>query len=131
MIAPIREFTVQKWQSDWNKQLRNKLHSIHSNVNGKINVGGLSRVEQVKLTRLRIGHSKLTHEYLLKGENPPKCQKCNVPLSVQHIMLDCQRVRESRKKYLKNCSNLKNLFEATAKRDIITFLKETRLFDRL
>ena len=131
MIAPIRELITQKWQSDWDKQVRNKLYSIHSSMSGKRNIGGLSRSEQVKLTRLRIGHCKLTHEYLLKGENPPRCQTCNVPLSIQHILLDCQKVQESRNKYLKNSNNMKMLFETTAKRDIISFLQETHLFMKL
>ncbi|GFS63683.1 hypothetical protein TNIN_369851 [Trichonephila inaurata madagascariensis] len=40
-----------------------------------------NRREQVKWTRLRLGHTRLTHRHLLFGE-PPPIAKCNVSLSV-------------------------------------------------
>ncbi|PRD22757.1 UNVERIFIED_CONTAM: xpo7-b [Trichonephila clavipes] len=36
------------------------------------------RRTDVKLTRLRIGHTRFTHRHLLFGENAPKCPSCKV-----------------------------------------------------
>ncbi|GFU63696.1 RNase H domain-containing protein [Trichonephila clavipes] len=43
----------------------------------------------VRLTRLRIGHTRFTHRHLLLGENAPECPSCKVPYSVYHILIDC------------------------------------------
>ncbi|GFY75607.1 transmembrane emp24 domain-containing protein 2 [Trichonephila inaurata madagascariensis] len=48
-----------------------------------------NRREQVIWARLRLGHTHLTHRHLLFGEPPPYCKKCNVSLSVKHILCDC------------------------------------------
>jgi len=41
----------------------------------------LSRYDSVLINRLRIGHTRLTNSYLLKGENQPECQICHSPLT--------------------------------------------------
>jgi hypothetical protein len=51
----------------------------------------VDRKEKVSLTRLRIGHTRLTHGHLLRGEAAPVCRNCGVPLSVTHILVDCLR----------------------------------------
>ena len=47
------------------------------------------RSDEVVLSRLRLGHSYLTHSYLLKGEPPPECVACNCRLTISHILVDC------------------------------------------
>ena len=49
----------------------------------------LNRKEEVVLTRLHIGHTKLTHSYLLQGEEQPECIPCQTPLTVKHILTEC------------------------------------------
>lgn len=46
----------------------------------------LPKYQQKVLTRLRLGHSKLTHEYHLKKESPPLCSKCNSQLTMSHLI---------------------------------------------
>ncbi|GFT41243.1 RNase H domain-containing protein [Trichonephila clavipes] len=48
-----------------------------------------TRRTDVKLTRLRIGHTRLTHRHLLFGEHAPECPSCNVSYTVHHILIDC------------------------------------------
>jgi len=38
---------------------------------------------------LRIGHTRLTHSYLIEHTDPPKCTHCNHLLSVTHILTEC------------------------------------------
>ena len=47
-----------------------------------------SRRDQVFLTRCRIGHSRLTHGHLLKGELAPECIPCQCPLTLRHMLVD-------------------------------------------
>ncbi|GFW30501.1 RNase H domain-containing protein [Trichonephila clavipes] len=53
----------------WSQQLDNKLHSVKP-VIGAWPVMPMRR-NDVKLTRLRIGHTRFTHRHLLFGENAP------------------------------------------------------------
>ena len=39
------------------------------------------------MAQLHIGHSFITHSFLLKGEEPPVCIGCDKRLTVEHILL--------------------------------------------
>ncbi|GFX73846.1 RNase H domain-containing protein [Trichonephila clavipes] len=75
------------WQESWSPQLDNKLHSVKP-VIGAWPVMPMRRTD-VKLTRLRIGHTRFTHRHLLFGERAPECPSCNVSYTVRHILIDC------------------------------------------
>ena len=48
------------------------------------------------MARVRIGHTHLTHCFLWKGEDPPKCTACDCQLTVKHILFECVDFIESR-----------------------------------
>lgn len=52
---------------------------------------------QIVLTRITIGHTRLTHSHLLQKADKPKCDTCNVPLTIQHIITECKNYKEQRK----------------------------------
>ncbi|GFY02253.1 putative RNA-directed DNA polymerase from transposon X-element [Trichonephila clavipes] len=74
------------WQETWDQQILNKLHSIHPSTSHWAALP--VRRHDVRLTRLRIGHTRFTHRHLLLGENTPECPSCKVPYSVYHILID-------------------------------------------
>jgi kelch-like protein 2/3 len=51
------------------------------------------------LTRLRTGHTHLTHGFLLRGEDVLICTHCDSPLSVVLILIDCLYFQEARDIY--------------------------------
>ena len=55
---------------------------------------GQNRKEQVVMTRCRIGHSRLTHSYLLNNEERPECIPCNCNFSLKHVLIDCVDVAD-------------------------------------
>ncbi|GFX67724.1 putative RNA-directed DNA polymerase from transposon X-element [Trichonephila clavipes] len=59
------------WQETWDQQIFNKLHNIHLSTSHWAAL--LVRRHDVRLTRLRIGHTRFTHRHLLLGENAPEC----------------------------------------------------------
>ncbi|GFT99249.1 RNase H domain-containing protein [Trichonephila clavipes] len=71
------------WQETWDKQILNTLHNIHPSISHWAALP--VRRHDVRLTRLRIGHTRLTHRHLLLGENATECPSCKVPYSVCHI----------------------------------------------
>jgi len=83
----------------WSQCTSNKLNSVQP-VIGRNRNPSLSRYDSVLINRLRVGHTRLTNSYLLKGENQPKCQMCHSPLTVEHILIDCTCFGAARQIYL-------------------------------
>src|SRR4029077_17434545 len=90
----------------------------------------LSRRDQTVLCRLWIGHTYLTHCYLLKRDNHPKCSSCNCDLTVEHILLNCPAFNVTRLKYF-TVSSVVELFNNVPSSNILNFLKEIRLYNQL
>ncbi|GFT76744.1 probable RNA-directed DNA polymerase from transposon X-element, partial [Trichonephila clavipes] len=84
MKRVIMHHIFKIWQESWSQQLDNKLHSVKP-VIGAWPVMPMRRTD-VKLTRLRIGHTRFTHRHLLFGERAPECPSCNVSYTVRHIL---------------------------------------------
>ena len=81
-------------QREWSYQLNNKLQGIKPHISIWPSV--TPRNIHVILSRLRIGHSKITHRHLLLGEGENTCPHCHFSaLTVQHLLtvtvLDCDR----------------------------------------
>ncbi|GBM81353.1 hypothetical protein AVEN_50813-1 [Araneus ventricosus] len=75
------------WQELWDQQTYNKLRTIHPLI-GMWPIVPM-RTFDVKLNRLRIGHSRLIHKHLLFGERCPACTTCQVDLTISHILVEC------------------------------------------
>ena len=117
------------WQTHWNNNTFNKLQAIKS-VIGETNLKGVTRRrDAVVLHRARIGHTHLTHCFLLKGEDQPQCNSCNSALTVRHILLDCPHLQNSRKKYF-NVGSLSELFSHFSVFNVLNFLQETGFYQR-
>ncbi|KAI5742698.1 hypothetical protein M8J77_000213 [Diaphorina citri] len=79
-----------EWQNQWNNvPSTNKLKSIRPYIKHWNTSNQDRRIKEVILTRMRIGHTRLTHNHLFTKSAPPICQ-CGAPLSVRHI-LSCHR----------------------------------------
>jgi hypothetical protein len=82
------------------------------------------------LTRCRIGHSRLTHSYLLNNEERPECIPCNANFSLKHVLIDCVVVADVRQTFY-NANSLSNLFTNVAGDTILQFLKEIDLYTKI
>ena len=81
----------------------------------------------VILARLRIGHTRVTHSYLLQGEEQQQCVGRDVPFTVRHFLLECGDFAQVRN----NCfhvDNMKQLFQDIRIDSIMTFLGQINLF---
>ena len=116
------------WQWDWDLAFPNKLYRIKPHL-GPPYIVHSSRKDQVILNRVRIGHSRLSHSFLMEKKTQPKCHFCNrdKPLTVYHVMIKCSSFNLIRSKYF-NVQNLKDLFDHVPFQNIINYLKETSLY---
>jgi len=75
-IPHVSKFCIQEWQEIRNNCSRNKLHSVYPTVGTIHHNKTVSRHETVITNRLRIGDTRMTHSYLLSGDDPPTCNSC-------------------------------------------------------
>ncbi len=122
----INKYIQNKWQVLWDSFPDNKLHSIQQNVVHSIETLEKRR-DDIVITRARIGHTYLTHGYLLRGERIPECIPCNNIVTVKHILLECIDYAHIRQRYF-NEPNLGALFANVQKFQIVDFLKEIDLY---
>ena len=127
--SKITTYIRNKWQASWDLTPNNKLHQHQPRIESHNTLPLAKRREDIVLTRARIGHSYLTHAYLLAAENPPFCIPCNCILTVKHILLECVDFAHIRTNFY-NVPDLKTLFSDVSRSSIINFLKEINLFIR-
>jgi hypothetical protein len=68
-----------------------------------------NRHDQIVLLQCRIGHTKITHSYLLMNDNAPFCVACNGNFTVQHFLLECHDFSQARNRFY-HVNSLKELF---------------------
>ena len=95
----ITKYVKEFWQDQWHVSVPNKLYDIQPQLGVWPYSCRKSRREEAVLARARIGHTYITHSFLLKGEPMPQCIPCHCSLSVKHILIDCVDFALVRQKY--------------------------------
>ena len=88
-------------------RIGNKLLDIKPTIGEHQSVVLNIRKEEVVLARLRFGHARVTHSYLLQGEEQPQCVGCDAPFTVRHFLLECCDFAQVRN----NCLQVDNIEE--------------------
>lgn len=89
-----------------------------------------STKDQRVLTRLRIGHTWLSHGYILHKEDQPRCNYCNDILTANHLILQCSQYDECRKRLKIFGLEIYNNTEES-ERKLLEFIKENKLINQL
>ena len=98
----ISQYIFPTWQDDWNGAVVNKLHSV------KPVLGDWCRKDKVVLCRARIGHTYLTHSYILKKDPPPQCEHYQCILTVRYILVECNHLARTRNDIFGRCCVLES-----------------------
>ena len=117
---------MEEWQTSWNNTIENKLLDIKPIIREHQSV--LKNIRKVVvLARLHLGNTRVTHSYLLLGEEQPQCVGCDAPFTVRHFLLECGDFAQVRN----NCfhvDNMKQLFQDIHIDSIMTFLRQINIF---
>ena len=105
----ILTYTQLFWQSQWDADLFNKLQSVKPTLGKWYPSYRSIRREEVIITRLRIGHSHLTHSWLSAKEDALECIHCNEYLTIKYILLDFIDFQPIQKHY--NADSMYNRFD--------------------
>jgi len=133
---------MSAWQTKWTDTTNNKLRNIKDRINPWPSSAQKVRRMEVILTRLRIGHSLLTHGHLMERRPPPFCDDCLVPLTIEHVIAECPSYDMMRRRYFPNLQHLnatERLRGMIAEEDnvqfnnqkIFIYLESTNLIDKL
>lgn len=90
-----------------------------------------SPTEQRCLSRLRIGHTRLTHQHLFNNDSNV-CETCGEQQTVRHILVNCRKYEEERIV----CSLTNNIEEILSynkeeETKLIKFLRRTGLIEKI
>ena len=121
-----------KWAQEWHDSpSSNKLREIKPYLLNNDSINYLSRRDSTIISRLRIGHTRLTHKYIIEKTNPPNCI-CNLStLSVKHIFNECTSYSNLRNQYGILNSTILNSNICDDLEKIILFFKSINLFYHL
>ncbi|XP_062554074.1 uncharacterized protein LOC134219369 [Armigeres subalbatus] len=115
------------WANEWRKQ-RNLCRMVKNSTLPGTDLP--NRREQMVLSRMRTGHTNLTHN-LGPGEFHHKCIICHCTNTICHLLNNCPQYDEARR-----ANNISNAVDALKndpinERLLINFLKDSKLFHRI
>lgn len=120
----IKKTIWNAWQQEWSSSNPGtQLNTIKETVYQWTD--RTNQYEQKILTRIRIGHSRITHDYLFTPYSDfPICSTCNCKLTIKHVLLDCKKYNRCRKAIGIN-GTLNNLLQNDKQHEdkIISFVK--------
>ena len=128
---------MTKWQHMWdhiddNARTENKLKKSKPRVIPWKSIPGSNRKHEVKIARLRIGHTRLTHGHYMSRGRPPECTYCGTtPLTTDHFLMNCQTTRPLRDRLKLPNDPKKLLGEGCSVTPLIEYLHKIGVLDEL
>ena len=95
------KYVYHVWQKEWDETVsRNSTETSRQTVIFFVIQGK----KTLFLNRLHIGHSYLTHFFILRRDEAPVCVAHAAVITVKHILIECADLSEIRKKYFEERS---------------------------
>lgn len=121
------------WLTEWLLRSRNNdqqlfLHRVKGDTSAWPDPPG--HRDQVILSRLRTGHTRVSHNYSGNGPFRIQCETCNLPNSVEHFLLECPETEGPRRLYGLQGS-VRDILQDDPARTAAPFLKDADLYDNL
>ena len=95
----IKQIITKRWQQLWDENDQYKLLQIEPLLKERKREASNTRREETILSWLCIGHTRLTHDLILKAESPPKCP-CGNHYTIRHILIECTNLSHIRKFFI-------------------------------
>ncbi|XP_062715142.1 uncharacterized protein LOC134291426 [Aedes albopictus] len=130
-LRTIKQAIRQRWENNWFETREAKLREIKHDTYRWTDHGNAA--DQRVLTRLRIGHTRLTHTFLLKKEPPPTCECCGTTLDVRHVILNCRKYERERQENNIGTTSLRDALSNEEEKTtrILKFLRDSGLYKQL
>ncbi|GAB0086587.1 hypothetical protein DMENIID0001_006810 [Sergentomyia squamirostris] len=121
---------IQKWYS---REVSGFIKKVVPLVSRPLIPNSLSRKDSTILTRLRIGHSRLTQSYKFsRSSTTPLCPACKKILSIEHILCECKNLSKQRETSFQHNNPLKMLdFSEVNNNKILKYLHSLELIEEI
>jgi hypothetical protein len=126
----INTYTNKRWQECWYVEANDKLHRMQP-VIGSFTRHHLPLRDELIIHRLRVGHTHLTHSYLLQQGLTSIGEFCHLPQSVEHVLITCSSFPLVRKRFYGGCDSLQELFKRFSPHVIVNLMKETGFYCKI
>ncbi|KAI5750100.1 hypothetical protein M8J76_012853 [Diaphorina citri] len=128
----FKNICASNWTREW-QQTDKQLRKIKPETQYWPTSSRQKRIEEVIIARLRIGHTRVSHSYLIDKKPRPICDTCHTPLSVAHILIECTKFQVERQKLLPHPLTLENLLGNNKETidSTLKYLYKTKLFGTL
>ena len=136
-VQDIKAYIKNKFRNKSKKRYediepgRLKLKTFQTNYRTSPPELHLERKSYIKIIRLQIGHTALTHSYILEKENRPRCTLCAEFLTVSHILKECEEIKSIRDKYIPEEIEIKDMLTHPYIFQTIGFLKDLQCFKKI
>lgn len=120
----------EKWSTT---SVTNKLRQAKRTIFENMDIHrGLDRKDSVILTRLRIGHTRMTHDYVFGRNDQPLCNHCNAALTVKHILIECHLLKTARNTH-KISQDLQEVLKPDERnwKNLESFLKDIGIYNQI
>uniref|UniRef100_A0A1Y1N4E3 ribonuclease H n=1 Tax=Photinus pyralis TaxID=7054 RepID=A0A1Y1N4E3_PHOPY len=77
----------RKWLDHWTALAERKQYFLPPRPLKWTGSATLTRKEETVLNRVKMGHTRMTHDFLLQNSVQPMCEQCNVIFTVRHTDL--------------------------------------------
>ncbi|XP_076629123.1 uncharacterized protein LOC143345647 [Colletes latitarsis] len=99
LIVALRNIEQRSWNNIWTTSKKIKTHDVTQDFFQIMPSSNMRRKDRIIMSRLRTGHCKLTHEYLIKKTEPPMCTVCMKIITINHLLFECTIYNTQRKRY--------------------------------
>ena len=132
----IRSVVRNIWDFSW--ELENQKMKEIASSSRPWRYSNMKRSEEVALCRMRIGHTRLTHGFLMEGKPQTFCDDCLVPLTVKHLLSECPNFFRERERHFNKCKDnsgaylLSKILGPDGEfESLFKFLREILIFDKI
>ena len=96
----VNSYIQQEVQIKWDVSIHGRdLYLLKPTLGPPRKFKHLTRAEEVVITRLRIGHNKVTKSHILSRGPPTACQHCGQTLTIEYMLLECTVLQQIRDEY--------------------------------
>ena len=136
----VRSHCHALWQRTWNDVgAQSHLHPIKPVIGSWSSSNRPARQEEIVLSRLRIGHTYITHSFIYTGNRRPICPECGVVMTVEHLLIRCTKYDIARQPLHDHCAHQQDPLtlpvllgdDSTILQLLFTYLRTTDIFSRL
>nr|XP_034172329.1 uncharacterized protein LOC117600695 [Osmia lignaria] len=126
LIVTLRHIEQQAWNKIWITSKKIKTHDVTKDFYQTMPSSNMKRKDRIVMARLRTGHCRLTHDYLIKKTEPPMCITCKKNITTNHLLFECRRHNTQRQKY--GITSTEVLTTQKLVENTLNFLKDINIY---